>query len=254
MADDGVAFYDNPAVFDTYMAHRHRSESPNDIIEWPILLEMIGDLAGERVLDLGCGDADLGRKAIDQGCRSYLGLEGSANMYRAAQEKLAGSPATLVHTRIESWDYPVAQFDLAVSRLALHYLEDVAPVFAAVYRALVPGGRFVFSVEHPVITSSDEGWRGQGQRQAWVVDDYFNTGRRVTPWLGGEVVKYHRTVEDYFLAMQKAGFVVESLRESRPQRAFFENEETFVRRQRIPLYLFLAGSKGRETDGQAGDG
>ena len=53
----------------------------------------------------------------------------------------------------------------------------------------------MFSVEHPVITSCDRAWQGQGQRQDWIVDDYFDNGPRVTQWLGGQVTKNHRTVE-----------------------------------------------------------
>jgi hypothetical protein len=57
------------------------------------------------------------------------------------------------------------------------------------------------------------------------------------------VSKYHRTVEDYFRALQAAGFVVEQLRESRPQRERFADAQVYERRLRIPLFLFLAGRK-----------
>lgn len=43
-------------------------------------------------------------------------------------------------------------------------------------------------------------------RQEWIVDRYFDVGQRVTHWLGDQVVKYHRTVEEYFLGLQTAGF------------------------------------------------
>jgi hypothetical protein len=76
-----------------------------------------------------------------------------------------------------------------------------------------------------------------------VVDDYFASGARETAWLGGTVRKYHRTIEDYFRALQDAGFVVEQLRESRPRREHFADEQTYQRRKRIPLFLFLAGRK-----------
>jgi len=65
----------------------------------------------------------------------------------------------------------------------------------------------------------------------------------MTPWLGGHVIKYHRTVEAYFGGLQNAGFVVESVRESQPQRQQFSQEETYRRRQRIPLFLFFAARK-----------
>jgi hypothetical protein len=77
----------------------------------------------------------------------------------------------------------------------------------------------------------------------WIVDDYFETGQRVTSWMGGEVNKYLRTVEDYFLALIANGFHVEALRESHPRRALFMDEATYQRRKRIPLLQFLAAQR-----------
>ena len=114
-------------------------------------------------------------------------------------------------------------------------------VFPRVFHTLVAGGRFVFSVEHPVITSCDRARQTGGLRQGWIVDDYFETGSRVTSWMGGEVIKYHRTIEDYFVALRQAGFVVDAVRESRPQRALFTNEETYKGLKRIPDMLFFSG-------------
>jgi len=37
--------------------------------------------------------------------------------------------------------------------------------------------------------------------------------------------------------------VVESIRESAPRREYFKDEATYLRRQRIPLFLFMAGKK-----------
>ena len=243
MCASGPAFYDDPAVFANYLAARQRQGNPNDTLERPVTLELAGDLAGRRVLDLGCGDAGFGREVLARGGQAYLGVEGSQNMAAAGRATLAGSAGQLVHCPLEQWQAPAAAFDLAVARLSLHYLADLAPVFARVYRALANGGRFVFSVEHPVITSCDRGWPAGTLRQDWVVDDYFVTGARETSWMGGRVRKYHRTVEDYFGALQQAGFLVEQLRESRPQREQFADEQSYQRRRRIPLFLFLAGRK-----------
>jgi hypothetical protein len=95
-----------------------------------------------------------------------------------------------------------------------------------------------------VITSCERGWQGDGLRQDWLVDDYFDTGERITSWMGGQVFKYHRTVENYFNGLQLAGFVVESLREGEPQREHFkDDEDTYQRRRRIPLFLIMASQK-----------
>jgi SAM-dependent methyltransferase len=243
MTSDGPAFYDDDAIFNTYMARRSRLDNPNDTLEKPIILALVGDLIDQRILDLGCGDAAFGREALSKGCRTYLGIDGSHNMIAAAQQGLAGTIGQVVQATVENWDYPAESFDLVVSRLVLHYIEDVDAVFKQVHHALIGGGRFVFSVEHPVITSCDRAWQGNGPRQDWIVDNYFNTGRRVTSWMGGQVVKYHRTVENYFVGLQRAGFVVESVREAEPEREWFEHDDTYQRRQRIPLFLIMAGRK-----------
>ena len=102
----------------------------------------------------------------------------------------------------------------------------------------------MFSIEHPVITSCDRGWQGNGPRQDWLVDNYFDIGERITSWMGGQVIKYHRTVEKYFVGLQRAGFVVESLCEAEPQRERFnEDDDTYQRRKRIPLFLIMEGQK-----------
>ncbi|MEZ4726784.1 MAG: class I SAM-dependent methyltransferase [Caldilineaceae bacterium] len=201
-------------------------------------------MQGLRILDLGCGDAGFGCEALSQGCASYLGLEGSQKMAALGRQTLAGTAGRVIHTTMEGWAYPLEQFDLVVSRMALHYIADLPALFAQVQRTLTSGGRFVFSVEHPVITSCSAARPdGEGKRQGWLVDDYFNTGPRVVKWLGNEVVKVHRTVEDYFLTLQAAGFMVEALREARPRREYFADQAEYERRQRIPLMLFLVGQR-----------
>ena len=75
------------------------------------------------------------------------------------------------------------------------------------------------------------------------MDDYFVSGPRIVKWMNGEVVKMHRTLEEYFLLLQRTGFAVETLRESCPQREYFADEAEYQRRQRIPLLLFLSGRK-----------
>ncbi len=244
---DGPEFYDDAQVFATYMRSRERDETPNDTLEWPDLLDLIGPVAGRRILDLGCGDARTGRELLARGAASYLGVEPSVNMAGAAHALLHGTAGTVVQATIEEWGYPTAAFDLVLSRLALHYVEDVATAFRRVFGALVPGGRFVFSVEHPVITSCDRAYPAGTQRQGWIVDDYHVQGRRVTTWLGGEVVKYHRTVEEYVSGLLRAGFVLEGLREATPRRSAFLRDETYRRRQRIPLFLLAAGCKPDEA-------
>ncbi|MFE9275751.1 class I SAM-dependent methyltransferase [Paenibacillus glucanolyticus] len=241
MSYRGSEFYDNESNFEKYMLRRQWQENANDTLEKPVISQLLGDISDQHILDLGCGDAGYGTELLDKGCSTYVGIEGSRNMVEAASSSLAAySNGTVVHTMIEDYTYPPDAYDLVLSRLAIHYLQDIEHVFRCIHKTLKPNGRLIFSVEHPVITST---LQPSGTRTNWVVDHYFNEGYREQQWLGGTVHKYHRTVEAYFRAMQKAGFIVEQLRESKPVRENFTNDETYERRLRIPLFLFLVGRK-----------
>jgi SAM-dependent methyltransferase len=215
-------------------------------MEKPDLLDLIGSVAGLRVVDLGCGNAEIGPELLAAGATSYLGVEPSRNMLGLAHQTLAGTGGEVVAATIEEWTYPPAAFDLVISRLALHYVDDIAGTFARAFGTLVPGGRLVFSVEHPVMTCCDRALGADGRRRDWIVDDYHVSGRRVMRWLGGDVVKFHHSTEEYVTGVLGAGFVLEGLREGRPRREQFVREEEYRRRLRIPLMLLLAARKPSE--------
>lgn len=242
MKDRGSDFYENEANFEKYMERRKWQENANDTLEKPVMLELIGDVAGKHILDLGCGDARFAAELLSKEHlgATYTGIEGSVNMVQVANESVKGMNARIEQAFMEDWIYPHGVYDLVISRLAIHYIEDVDSLFRNIYDTLKENGTFVFSVEHPVITST---LQPSGTRTDWIVDQYFVEGFREQQWLGGSVKKMHRSIESYYMALQRAGFHVQHLRESAPQRPYFVNEETYLRRQRIPLFLFLAARK-----------
>jgi SAM-dependent methyltransferase len=243
MSYRGSHFYDEEQNFKNYLERRNWNENANDTIEKPIFLDLLNDVEGQDILDLGCGTASFGIELLDLGANTYTGIEGSINMVKESKNIINRVNAKVIHTTMEDWNYPESSFDLIISRLAIHYLSEIDEIFCKVHKSLVKEGSFIFSVEHPVMTSSYGISRPGGFKQDWLVDNYFHTGVREQEWLGGKVIKYHRTVEDYFSALQGAGFTIESLKESKPREEYFQNSETYERRMRIPLFLFLKGKK-----------
>lgn len=227
-----------------YTARRHSgASSPNTVMEEPALLAELGDVAGLDVLDLGCGDADLGRVVLAAGGRSYLGVDGSEAMAERARTTLRGTPGRVVHADMASFTAQPHSADLVVSRMALHYLAELPPVLASVRTWLRPGGRVVFTVPHPVLTCHDAAKGTSGPRGDWVVDRYFEPGARDRDWMGTQVVWHHRTVEGYVAALCGAGFGLTALRECAPVRERFDGDTAeYARRRRVPLFLLLAGA------------
>jgi SAM-dependent methyltransferase len=235
-------FYDNPDIRARYFAHRIQPDNPNDTLERPIFLDLVGNFNQLDIIDLGCGDASFGKDALLQGARSYIGIEASRAMVDLALAQLTNTSGKVHHERLETWKAQSEQADLISSRLALQYVENLKPVFQEAYQALRPGGRMIFSVEHPVITSNFASLAG-GRRTTWLVDDYFKPGARTHQWLGHEVTKYHRTLEEYFDLITMTGFQLERIRESHPQPQNFSSQEEYERRLRIPLFLFISARK-----------
>jgi SAM-dependent methyltransferase len=242
----GGEFYDGGDVFETYVgAVAPGPWSANYVMEEPALLDTIGDVQGARILDLGCGLAVLGSQLLAGGCASYLGIDGSTKMVAAASAQVQDAGGEVRLGTIEEFSAPPGSYDLIVSRMALHYVGDIRGALSACAAALEPRGRMVFSVVHPVVTSHD-GRASTGQaRTSWLVDDYFATGPREQIWMGGSVWWHHRTIEEYVVAFQEAGFALTALSECAPRRDRFDGEESeYERRRRMPLFLLLAGRRG----------
>ncbi|MGR5910986.1 class I SAM-dependent methyltransferase [Bacillus pacificus] len=78
--------YNNEAFFEQYMKRRYRENSPNESLEKPAFFQLISNVKGKRILDLGCGDAKFGEELLEKGCHSYTGIEGSELMYEKAKK------------------------------------------------------------------------------------------------------------------------------------------------------------------------
>ncbi len=239
----GSSVYDQSDFFTNYMKRRNREDSPNNAIEGPIMSELVGNIQDKTILDLGCGDASFGKELLQLGARHYTGVEGSEQMVEAARSNLLELDATMHNETMESFQYPNESYDLVTSRFAIHYVSDFDLLFQNIYQTLKKDGRFVFSIQHPLTTLSFISKQTGDKRGSWIVDDYFRDGERKEPWINKVVVKYHRTIEQYFTALRQAGFTVQDLREGTPKREHFSSEDEFVRRQRIPVVLAFACGK-----------
>lgn len=239
MVHKGPSAYEQEDFFDSFLSRRLRKESPNNAMEKPVILGLMGDVRNKMVLDLGCGDGLFGAELIDLGVDHYTGVDGSRNMVERAKKIIDSKKATILLNNLEEWHSAGLEYELILSRMVLHYIENLERLMVAAYEALKPGGTFIFSVMHPVITASFDHFSGKEKRTHWVVDNYFDTGKRVEAWMDHSVVKYHRTIENYISMVLSTGFKIKDLKEAAPVRDSFDNQEEYVRRSRIPLFLIL---------------
>jgi SAM-dependent methyltransferase len=99
-------------------------------------LDLLDPQAGERILDVGCGEGTLTKEIIERGA-TVLGIDNSPEMIAAA--RAAGIDAVLMDAADMSF---AAEFDAVFSNATLHWVLEKEQAARAIYRSLKPGGRF----------------------------------------------------------------------------------------------------------------
>jgi len=237
--------YDDPAFFSGYRALRQNDTGLNGAVEVPALRLLLPALSGCRVLDLGCGFGDFARYARSCGAASVTALDVSRKMLDEAVRLTNDPQIHYVQGAIEQFAAAAQPFDLVVSSMALHYVMDCAAVASKVFGALKPGGRFVFSVEHPVCTAHPDGWvpGSEGELLHWALREYQTEGPRNTSWFVDGVCKYHRTVATYTNLLLAAGFRIEKLLEPAPTAEELAARPHLQAAAHRPAILILAATR-----------
>lgn len=168
--------------------------------EWSELQKLLPDFQGKRVLDLGCGYGWHCLCAAQHGAEFVLGIDLSKKMLSVAKQKNKFPQVHYQNCAMEDFEFPANEYDVVISSLAFHYIEDFDGIVNSVFRSLTNGGVFVFSVEHPTFTAygtQDWYYDKNGKILHFPVDNYDYEGKREAVFLGEKVTKYHRTLTTY---------------------------------------------------------
>lgn len=206
----------------------------NAYIDRPAMLALAGDVAGQRVLDVGCGPGFYAAALSERGA-TVVGIEGSAELLEHARARTEGAAASgAVELRQHDLETRLgfaadASFDLAVCALVIHHIRDRAGLLSEVFRVLRPGGRLLISTTHPAADWDHFG--GSYFSQEWVD----------LPLKQRDDLAIHfqrNTVEGFVTELLTAGFALEALIEP---RAVPELEavkpDAYVRLNRYPSLL-----------------
>ena len=148
---------------------------------------------------------------------------------------------------MEDLSFPAAVFDVILSSLAFHYIEDFGALMKNISRWIKPGGSLVFSVEHPVFTAygtQDWYYDEKGNILHFPVDNYYYEGHRDTVFLGETVIKYHRTLTTYLNTLLQNGFVIQQVVEPQPPEEMMDIEGMRDEMRR-PMMLLVAATKNK---------
>ena len=237
--------YDNDEFFAGYSGLRRSVEGLEGAPEWPALRALLPDLKGRSVVDLGCGFGWFCRWARQQGAARVLGIDVSEKMLARARATDPDDAITYARVDMEVLALPAASFDLAYSSLALHYIVGLDRLVATVHRALVPGGRFVFSAEHPLFTApAHPAWSVDAAgRKTWPIDSYLEEGARSRDWLAKGVIKQHRTFATYINLLLRSGFTLSHIEEWGPTDEQIAALPSLADERQRPTFLIIAARR-----------
>jgi SAM-dependent methyltransferase len=173
---------------------------------------LLGDVAGKRILEVGCGAASCSRWLATKDAQ-VTALDLSAGMLRHARIAADSSGVRIPLVQADALRLPVLgkAFDLAFTAFgAVPFIDDSAAVMREVFRVLRPGGRWVFSVTHPMrwifLDDPSEGGlvavHSYFDRRPYV--EYDQTG-------AATYVEHHRTLGDRVRELIAAGFTLSDI-------------------------------------------
>jgi SAM-dependent methyltransferase len=207
------------------------------IILDPVMLSLVGDVSGKRVLDLGCGEGRFSRLLAARGADA-VGLDPVREMVGAAQgrDRQAGGHVQGVGERLP---FRASAFDLVVSYLSLIDITDFGPAIREAARVLRPGGFFLVANLSAFATSSD-GWvrDASGTRLYKRVDQYLSERAVTLEGQGMRFRNWHRPLEAYMDAFLGAGLILRRFHEPTPDETL-RGDQRFEGDFRLPDFVVM---------------
>lgn len=213
----------------------------------PQFLELLGEVDGQRVLDLGCGNGQLTEELRQRGARA-VGIDISSESLRAARELYpAVDFREMDGAHLKAFES--GSFDKVVMFMVLLVVEDEATlksIFAECRRVLKTAGELCFATAHPLMVRDF----ADGFRKVVLPPEghYFVSGMTYQVQLmlsdlsSMEITDIHWTIEDLSRHLEENGFLISHLREP---RVYPNNEHWQILKDALftPHYLFVKARK-----------
>jgi ubiquinone/menaquinone biosynthesis C-methylase UbiE len=210
---------------------RHVRDSGESVYHYyyekPAMYGLLPDsLVGQNALSLGCGSGEDCEELRKRGAK-VSGIDLSSGLIDQAKLAYPGCDY-YVGSMDNLGMFPDKSFDLVYSSLALHYLDDWRTLFSEVDRVLKKGGRFLFSMQHPLIGGKEKVELSSGEVVSGLasikyinkpmdfVGDYFTANPRKGAFKMDTVVVFQKTIEQVFDYANSTSLSIVNIREPKP--------------------------------------
>jgi 2-polyprenyl-3-methyl-5-hydroxy-6-metoxy-1,4-benzoquinol methylase len=228
------------AVADFYISGFDATDDPASAA----LLDVLGPVAGLRVLDVACGHGRITRELARRGA-DVVGIDLSGNLISKAHETERVKPLGLLYLHADVTTPGLlgdADFDRVTCNFGLSDIDDLDGAIAAVSAALRPRGHFVFSILHPCFAGGQDisgSWPAAGSyydEGHWTAQDTLSTLRR-------QVGANHRMLSTYLGTLRRHHLWLDQIAEPRPAPDWDQAHDA----DRKPVFLVIKTIKLTDT-------
>ncbi|MBU1494410.1 MAG: class I SAM-dependent methyltransferase [Actinobacteria bacterium] len=202
----------------------------------PMACAVVDPVAGERWLDMGCGEGQTMRALSAKGA-SVVGCDVSLTLARRA-----GVDGPAVVARLPDLDWlRDDSLDGAYAVLVLEHLGEVRPLFEACRRVVRPGGGLAAVLNHPMMTAPGSApvFDADDGEILWRWGDYLGSGATSEPAAEGEVTFHHRSMGALLNAAAGAGWSLQQVVEAGVGDAQAGRDPLLALQRGIPRLLGL---------------
>jgi 2-polyprenyl-3-methyl-5-hydroxy-6-metoxy-1,4-benzoquinol methylase len=209
--------------------YHEQADNPLTVLEEPVIEPLFGEVAGRRVLDVGCGTGRHALRLAASGAE-VVGYDPCPEMLAVAREQ-ARRLGLKVHWQAGGFgELPRdGRFDLVLCNLVLCHLPDIVEPVAEMAACLKPGGRLIISDFHYMCLVI--GWRTA----------FDHEGRHY------HIENYQHSYGDYLRAFQAGGLRLTALEDIMiDERLRGTGMESVLEKwEGFPFGMVLAAEKGR---------
>ncbi len=239
MADDDL-WEENSAWWQEGFTEGADPEYVEQII--PLAVE---ELAGRRrVLDVGTGEGQLARLAVERGAELAVGVDPTRSQLDEAARR--GGGALYARSLAEPLPFAGASFDAVIACLVFEHIHDADAAIREVARVLAPGGRFCFFLNHPLLQTPGSGWIVDVDldEEYWRIGPYLVEDHSIEEIAPGVRLPFvHRPLSIYVNALIDAGLTIGRMLEPAPPEGFLAIAEEYRAAATIPRLLYLRADK-----------